>query len=215
MGGGILIYVREDITCRELKDRPPLNNVEGIFLELNLKRCKWLMFDGYNPSKGNIDNFVKGIGPTLDHYIPKYGNFLLLGDINSEMHEYAMKEFTETYNLNNLVKDHTCFKNPLNPSLIDLILTNRSRSFQNTQTIKTGLSDHHKLTITVIRVFFPKQAPTIFTYRDYKHYEEDLFRNELFEELQNVNEGTVDCSAFVNVCTGVLNRYAPLKEKIY
>ena len=32
------------------------------------------MFDGYNPSKGNIDNFVKGIGPTLDHYMPKYGN---------------------------------------------------------------------------------------------------------------------------------------------
>ena len=212
-GGGILIYVREDITCRELKDHPPLNNVEGIFLELNLKRCKWLMFDGYNPSKGNIDNFVKGIGPTLGHYMPKYGNFLLLGDFNSEMHEYAMKEFTEMYNLNNLVKDPTCFKNPLNPSLIDLILTNRSRSFQNTQTIETGLSDHHKLIITVRRAFFPKQAPTIFTYRDYKHYDEDLFRNELLEELQNVNEGTVDCSTFVNVCTGVLNRYAPLKEK--
>ena len=71
-GGGILVYGREDITCRELKDHPPLNNVEGIFLELNPKRCKWLMFGGYNPSKGNIDNFVKGIGPTLDHYMPKY-----------------------------------------------------------------------------------------------------------------------------------------------
>ena len=34
-GGGILIYVREDITCRELKDHP-LNNVEGIFLELKV-----------------------------------------------------------------------------------------------------------------------------------------------------------------------------------
>ena len=59
-GGGILIYVREDIICRKLKDHTPLNNVEGIFLELNLKRFKWLMFDGYNPSKGNIDNFVNG-----------------------------------------------------------------------------------------------------------------------------------------------------------
>ena len=53
-----------------------------------------------------------------------------------------MKEFTETYNLNNLIKGPTGFKNPLNPSLIDLILTNRSRSFQNTRTIETGLSDH-------------------------------------------------------------------------
>ena len=32
------------------------------------------MFDGYNPSKDNIDNCVKGIGPTLDHYMPKYRN---------------------------------------------------------------------------------------------------------------------------------------------
>ena len=80
---------------------------------------------------------------------------LLLGVVNSEMHEYAMKEFTETYNLNNLIEDPTCFKNPLNPSLIGLILTNRS-SFQNTQTIETGLSDHHKLNITVMRAFFPK-----------------------------------------------------------
>ena len=75
--GGIPIYVRKDITCRELKDHPPLNNAQGIFLELNLKRCKWLMFGGYNPSKDNIDNFVKGIGPTLDHYMPKYGNFFI------------------------------------------------------------------------------------------------------------------------------------------
>ena len=89
------------------------------------------MCGGYKPSKGNIDNFVKGIDPTLDHYMPNYGNCLLLGDYNSGMH--AMKEFTETYNLNNLVKNPTCFKNPLNPSLIDVVLTNRSRSFQNTQ----------------------------------------------------------------------------------
>ena len=88
------------------------------------------MFDGYTPSKDNIDNFVKGIGPTLDNYMPKNGNLLLLGDFNSEMHEYAMKEFTEMFNLNNLVKDPTRFKNPLNPSLIELILTNRSRSFK-------------------------------------------------------------------------------------
>ena len=64
-----------------------------------------------------------------------------------------------------------------------------------------------------MRAFFPKQEPTIFTYRDYKHYNEDLFQNELLEELQNVNEDTVDCSTSVTVCTGVLNRYAPLKEK--
>ena len=158
-------------------------------------------------------NFVKGICTSLDRYMPKYDNFLILGDFNSEMQEITMKEFTDTYNLTNLIKEPTCFKNPLNPSLIDLILTNRPRSFQNSQPIETGLSDHHKLTITVMKAFFPKQEPVIITYRDYKHYNEDMFRSELLEELNNVNSGTIVYSIFEKVCVRVLNRHAPLKEK--
>ena len=215
VGGGILIYTREDIICRELKNHPPLKNAEGIFLELNLRRSRWLFFGGYNPSKGNIGNFVNDIGPILDHYMPKYDNFLLLGDFNSEMQESTMKEFTNTYNLSNLIKQPTCFKNPLHPSLIDLILTNRPIRFQNSQTIETGLSDHHKLTITVMKAYFQKQAPVIITYRDYKYYNENMFRSELLEELYNINGGSIDCDTFENVCIGVLNRHAPMKKKVY
>ena len=77
--------------------------------------------------------------------MPKYDNFLILGDFNSEMSEDAMRDFSETYNLSNLIKERICFKNPCNPSLIDLILTNRPRSFQDSQVIEIGLSDHHKM----------------------------------------------------------------------
>ena len=111
-GGGVLIYVRNDIACRELKTTLPVENIEGIFIELNLKRSKWLVFGGYNPSKDNISNFVTRIVPIIDYHMPKYDNFLLLGDFNSEMQEHAMKEFSEIYNLSNLIKDPTCFKNP-------------------------------------------------------------------------------------------------------
>ena len=50
-GGGIIIYVREDIPCRELREHLIPNNLEGIFLEINLKKSKWLLFGGYNPNK--------------------------------------------------------------------------------------------------------------------------------------------------------------------
>ena len=211
-GGGVLIYVREDIACRELKDHPHISNIEGIFLELNLKRSKWLVFGGYNPSKDNIANFVKELGTTLDHYMPKYDNLLLLGDFNSEITENTMKEFSDIYNLSSLIKEHTCFKNPLNPSIIDLILTNRPRSFQNSQAIELGLSDHHKLTITIMKAFFPKQAPIIISYRDYKHYDVNIFRNELLQGLHNIH-GSISYDIFENVCIRVLNRHAPLKNK--
>ena len=56
----------------------------------------------------------------------KYDNVFIMGDFNSEGTETEMTEFCETYNLTNLIKEPTCFKNPLNPSSIDLLLTNRA-----------------------------------------------------------------------------------------
>ena len=106
-------------------------------------------------------SFSTALTPTLDHYMRKKNNFILLGDFNSEINENTMKVFCETYNLKNLVKQDTCFKNPLNPSSIDVILTNREKSFHNTITVETGLSDHHKMTVSVLKTYVPKQAPVV------------------------------------------------------
>ena len=120
----MLIYVREDIPCRKLTSHNVINNVEGIILEINLRKTKWLLFGGYNNKKSNIDYFLSNVGPILDHYMCKFDNLLLLGDFNSSVDEIQMNEFCDVYNLHNLIKDPTCFKNPLNPSAIDVILTN-------------------------------------------------------------------------------------------
>ena len=72
-----------------------------------------------------------------------------------------MSNFLNTYHLKNIVKQKTCFKNPDRPSRIDLILTNSSRSFQDTCTVEAGLSDFHKLVATVLKLYFPKQKPNI------------------------------------------------------
>ena len=72
-----------------------------------------------------------------------------------------MKEFCEIYDLHNLIKEPTCFKNAKNPSSIDVILTNRKGSFQNSMVIETGLSDHHKMTITVLKTYYKKKEPII------------------------------------------------------
>ena len=87
MGGGVIIFVREDIPCRRLKPHDFPNNFEGIILEINLRKVKWLLFGGYNPHKENIYNFLTKLSHILDHYLSKYDNYLLLGDFNSEQHE--------------------------------------------------------------------------------------------------------------------------------
>ena len=54
-----------------------------------------------------------------------------MADFNAEPNEPAISEFCEIYNTKNIIKEKTCFKNLENPICIDLILTNRLRSFQD------------------------------------------------------------------------------------
>ena len=69
-----------------------------------------------------------------------------------------------------------------NPSCIDLFLTNSPLSFQNTTTVTTGLSDFHKMVVTVLKTTFPEAQPRIVYYRagikDLEGFRREL-RNEL------------------------------------
>ena len=96
---------------------------------------------------------------------------------NNKDSEKNMRMFCETYNLKHLVKKPTCFKNISHPSCIDLILTNKNRSFTSTKVLETGLSNHHKL--TVLRAYFVKSKPKTVTYTCFKNFDETKFRNEL------------------------------------
>ena len=47
-GGGILLYIREDIPSKLIEMN---TSVESIFIELNLKKKKWLVNCSYNANK--------------------------------------------------------------------------------------------------------------------------------------------------------------------
>ena len=145
-GGGIMLFIREDIPSR-LVERKFRNNNEYFFVEINLRKKKWLLCCSYNPHKNSISTHIDFFRRELDFHSSFYENFMLLGDFNSEMADASLKDFCNLYLLKNLIKKPTCFKNPENPRTIDLILTNRPRSFCNADTLETGLSDFHKLTL--------------------------------------------------------------------
>ena len=158
-GGGLFIYVRDDIPCKILKNHKQPGNVEAIFIELKLKNRKWLLMGGYNPHKDSISYFLSHVSKGIDANMNNYENLILIGDFNAVNSDLSLTEFCEMYKLKNLITDPTCYKNPNNPSLIDVILTNRKRSFQYSKTIETGLSDHHKMIITVLKTEFKKGSP--------------------------------------------------------
>ena len=209
-GGGILLYIRDDIPARLLSNS---NKTETIFVEINFRKKKWLICASYNPHKGNISNHLHHLSKGLDNYIGNYDNILLLGDFNSEFSEPCLNDFCDIYNPKNLVKEPTCFKNPDNPSCIALFLTNRPRTFQWTTTIDTGISDFHKLVVTVLKTFYKKQRPKIIHYRNYKNFENDNFREDLKRELLKFDITNAPLSKFNDTVLSVLDKHAPKKLK--
>ena len=65
-------------------------HIEVIFLEINLRKRKWLLIGGYNPEKAKVSNFLDYIENKLDTLCLQYDNIVLLGDLNAEMHEERM-----------------------------------------------------------------------------------------------------------------------------
>ena len=211
-GGGLLVYVRSNIPTTELKSFKFDDDIECICFEINLRGKKWAIFSIYRPPSQSQDHFIENLGKAVDYYSENYDNFLVVGDFNTVESDQMVHNFMNGYALKNLVKEPTCFKSD-NPRCIDLILTNKHRSFQNTTTIATGLSDFHKMVLTVLKTTYRKSGPTVIHYRDYKQFSGDTFKQHLGEELQKIQSIDLNYDSFQTCFDKVLDQHAPVKKK--
>ena len=126
-----------------------------------------------------------------------------------------MSSFCDTFDLTSLIKEPACYKNPDNPSCIDLILTNKPLSFQNSCVAETGLSDFHRMILTVTKMTFQKLKPRVISCRDYKHFNNETYRNELLSEISNscLNFDDSGFNDFFDICRAILDEHAPRKQK--
>ena len=120
--------------------------------------------------------------------------------------------FLYQHDLTNLVKEGTYYKNPRNPSCIELYLTNSPLSFQNTLSVFTRLPDFHKLVLTVSKTTFVKSKPKELSYRDYKHFDHECFEKDLKYALSTFEKITYQ--EFEKTFIEILNKHAPMKNKL-
>ena len=68
-GGGLLLYTRYDIPSKLLSKFIMPNNVECIFIEINIYKKKWLVGGSYNPNKSNSIEYLNVLGKYIDEYL--------------------------------------------------------------------------------------------------------------------------------------------------
>ena len=75
----MLLCIREDVPFLLLNSDV---STEGFFVELKLRKKKWLLCCSYNPHKNQISNHLKEIGRNIDAFSSNYDNLILLCDFN-------------------------------------------------------------------------------------------------------------------------------------
>ena len=100
-------------------------------------------------------SFIK-LKKGLDTYNKFYERYR---DFNAEESEPFLLQLLFEMNTNTLLRN------------LPVIKVYSSSSFQNTKTISTGLSDLHKIVITVSTQTFQRSFPKELDYRDYKNFD--------------------------------------------
>ena len=101
-----------------------------------MRKKKWLLCGTYNPNRNDIVNHLDSLSKNL----ALYDIYIVIGDFNIEADSNEMSSFCDTFDLTSVIKEPTCYKNLDNPFCIELIVTNKPLSFQNSCVVETGLS---------------------------------------------------------------------------
>ena len=92
------------ICVGQIKPHTLPSDIETLFTEIKLRNKKYILVAGYNPHSDFSSYFLRHIGNALDKLLGNYVYILLQGEFNSTQEEQCMKDFCETYNLENLIK---------------------------------------------------------------------------------------------------------------
>ena len=88
-----------------MKIHNTLEDIESIFIEINLIKTSWLFCGSYHRLSQSDQYFFENIGKTLDKYSKHYDKFMLVGDFNAEEPEPCLSQFDIEYNAKNIAKN--------------------------------------------------------------------------------------------------------------
>ena len=62
-----------------------------------------------------------------------------------------------------------------------------------TNVFETGISDHHKMISTIMKLHFTRESPKTKYHRDYRKFDIDYFSSELSRQLDSVFCSIKEC----------------------
>ena len=117
---------------------------------------------------------IELLSRSCDAFVSKNFATLIFGDLNCNMMlDSSLDDLCDVYGLSNLVKNPTCFTST--PSLLDVFLTEKPKSFAGILNCDVGISDFHNIVCVATRINAPNANKRQIIYRSLKDFNEELF----------------------------------------
>ena len=154
----------------------------------------------------------------MNQEVNKHENIFLAVHLNIDLLDSKsdpnnnLSVLRDMYDLTNLVKVPTCYKN-LKDILLDILLTNKPNSFQKTIVCDTSLSDCHMLIATTFRSTFIKLL--LKTVKGRSHKNETVFLHELDQKLnqEDLYRSNDSYLKLTKIFSSTFDKHAPIKSK--
>lgn len=217
-GGGIMLYVNDSIPHRIVKEHTGITkDIEHMTIEISMKSKKWYLIYIYRPPKVLVSTFRNFMNKMCDNFVNDCNVSVFLGDMNCNMKETnELTDICDLYGLTSLVKEPTCFKSS-DATIVDVILTNKPRSFLDTFNSDIGLSDFHNCIGVASKMFAPVVMKRRVNYRSMKTFDDKSFCTDVSTipfDICNVFDDIDDVSWAQNyLLMSVINEHAPVKTK--
>ena len=221
-GGGLIAYVRSSIPARRRLDLELDLPIETIVLDIQINSQKWAIIGAYRPPSVKDSTFTDILTKGLDKISIHFDNMILIGDLNYDCLDKTKSEtltdICDIFDFKNLIKDPTCFMKNCSPSLVDVVLTNKSQFCFNPINFGCGISDWHNMIGVLVKGAAPKVEKQKIKYRSYKNFDEKCFNDDISQvpfHVAHVFEDVDDIYwAHEWLLNDVINQHAPIKERI-
>ena len=188
-------------------------------VEIITNGVKWLLFNVYKQPTVTNAHFKTCMENILTRCTAEGVNFVICGDMNVNMLQpnNCLSNIFDVYGVKNVIKSATCFKGKV-PTMIDLVITNVSKSLKDVKCIECDLSDFHKMVCFSTKLKVPVKKKRHIMYRSYKRFDEDAYVNDLSNvpyHVCDIFDDVDDAYWFYETLTKqVIEEHAPLKKKV-
>ena len=219
-GGGIIVYVKDEIKCERRYDLESVD-IECVWLEIFQQKSKSFLVGIMYRHPNETVRWNELFDDQFDKILECEKEVYLLGDFNRDLLQENIRkpwlEYMESFGLKQIIESPTRITN-FSETLIDHIYCNTLCNILSIDVPILGLSDHFPIFITrkINSFSVHKKSHFSISYRSFKNFNETEFISDLaatpWDVIKLFDDTNDTVETWSSLFLDIVNKHLPLKQ---